>query len=273
MITVTFIRHGQSEDNLGLRRFWNRNPFGLVGRMHLYLNMQANALGRSFSSTSITHIYASPLLRALATAQYIQHHQPDPKPPLKTNAHLREQYFGIAEGYPWVLQQPEDIPLEDLYQQRIFPVLYGRDAKFPEAESLNDLERRAEIALRECVLPHLNESQSSESEHSCVHVAIASHGLCIGELVAALVRLDPDAVHTMRFTGLSNTAWTRVNVRIREGHRGPIDPSNPPPLEVTITNTKEKNHLSTLNDIPHVELDGASAEARAFFGGESVQAS
>lgn len=101
-----------------------------------------------------------------------------------------------------------------------------------------------------------------------MHVAIASHGLCIGELVAALVRLDPDAVHTMRFTGLSNTAWTRVNVRIRvslnlytkssviesalryfdiqEGHRGPIDPSNPPPLEVTITNTKEKNHLSTL---------------------------
>lgn len=89
-------------------------------------------------------------------------------------------------------------------------MLYGREEKFPEAESLNDLARRAEVAISECVLPHLSESESKE-----VHVAIASHGLCIGELVAALIRLDPEADKKKNYTGLMNTAWTRVEVKVR----------------------------------------------------------
>lgn len=179
------------------------------------LLQQANALGQSFSSTPITHIYASPLLRAYATAQYVQHYQPDPKPPLTTNPHLREQNFGIAEGYPWMLQQPENVTFEELYEQKIFPVLYGRDARFPEGESLDDLAQRTEIAIRECVFPHLRETPLPEGDHSGVHVVIASHGLCISELISALMMLDPNAGQTLRFNGLSNTAWTRLNVRIR----------------------------------------------------------
>ncbi|KAH9478518.1 2,3-bisphosphoglycerate-dependent phosphoglycerate mutase [Psilocybe cubensis] len=275
MITVTFIRHGQSEDNVkNIWAGWKDSP----------LSEHANALGQSLASTRITHIYASPLQRAYTTAQYVQHYQRAPKPPLTTNPHLREQHFGIAEGHPWVLQQPEDVSVEELYEQKIFPVLYGREAKYPGAESLDELAQRTEIAIRECVLPHLQQQRSLhpegaqmsvQEEGECgsgdgVHVAIASHGLCIAELISALLKLDPHAPTMSRFGGLSNTAWTRMNVRIREGHQGPFDLSNPPPLEVIVTHTKERDHLKSVNDIPHVELDAASVEARAFFGGESL---
>lgn len=177
---------------------------------------QANALGASLSSTQLTHIYASPLLRAYSTAEYVQYHQNYPMPSIKTNPHLREQYYGIAEGHPWVAQPPDsDVPLELLYEKAIFPVLHDRDAKFPESESLNDLASRAEKGIRECVLPHLQESQFPEVAHSDIHIAIASHGRCIGELLSALLRLDPEAERDLKFTKLANTAWTRMYVRIR----------------------------------------------------------
>lgn len=97
--------------------------------------------------------------------------------------------------------------MQELYDKGIFPVLSGgRNVKFPEGESLNDLARRAEEAIAECVLPHIQ----SDS-----HIVIASHGLCISELVAALLRLDPDARRDISYAGLLNTAWTRVVVTTR----------------------------------------------------------
>lgn len=160
-------------------------------------------------------MYASPLLRAHATAQFVHQHQPHPKPPLKLNPHLREQHFGVAEGHPWLLHAPEGIPLETLFEQKIFPVLEGRDEKYPEAESLNDLALRAHVTIRECVLPHLPDAPIPEDQHSGIHVALASHGLCIGELISALVALDPEADKGQTHYGLLNTAWTRVDIRVR----------------------------------------------------------
>ncbi|KDR80143.1 hypothetical protein GALMADRAFT_62388 [Galerina marginata CBS 339.88] len=262
MLTVTFIRHGESEDNLrSVWAGWKDAPLSELGKK------QANALGEWFASTPLTHVYASPLLRAHATGKFVQHHQSHPQPPLTVNPDLREQHFGIAEGYPWVLQPPEDTPYEVLYEQKIFPVLYGREEKFPEGESLDDLARRAEEAVKECVLPHLPEAHKKDG----VHVAIASHGLCIGEMVPALLRLDPKANRNERHTGLMNTGWTRVEVRFRDSHIGPIDPTSPPPLEVRVTHVNNKEHLKSMKEVPHVAIDGASTEARAFFGGEKVQ--
>lgn len=149
------------------------------------------------------------MLRALETAQAVHRHQPDPKPPLELEPNLREQFFGIGEGKPWIITRPEGVSLEDLYKQDTFPVLYGRDEKFPEGESLDDLANRADVAIKECVLPHLTAGPNE------VHIALASHGLCIGELVAALIRLDPEADREVQYTGLFNTAWTRVTVELR----------------------------------------------------------
>ena len=132
------------------------------------------------------------------------------------------------------MNTPKNITLTELYGQKIFPALYKRNEKFPEGESLDDLALRAEVAIRECVLPHVqcfpgmgSESQSdsnlervADGENGMavpggVHVAITSHGNCIAELVSALLRLDPEANRNTRYSGLMNTAWTRVEICVR----------------------------------------------------------
>lgn len=133
----------------------------------------------------------------------------------------------------------ENTPREELWAKNVFPMLYERQDKFPGGETLDDLAARAEVAIRDCVVPHLSDGPD-------VHVALASHGLAIGELVAALLRLDPEADHKQEYSGLQNTAWTRVSVCIREGHTGLIDPSNPPPLEVRVTHQNSAEHLKAL---------------------------
>ena len=51
-----------------------------------------------------------------------------------------------------------------------------------------------------------------------VHVALVSHGLCISELVAALVSLDYERrskgqeVPDRQYAELANTAWTRATI-------------------------------------------------------------
>jgi broad specificity phosphatase PhoE len=148
------------------------------------------------------------LLRACATGQAVHAGQAH-KPPFAINPKLREQHFGIAEGHPWVLQAPDNVSMEELFSKNVFPVLEARDAKFPKGESLEDLARRAKEAITECVLPHIQEDS--------VHIAIASHGLCISELIAAVVRLDPDSERGRSYAGLLNTAWTRLTIALKVG--------------------------------------------------------
>jgi len=47
------------------------------------------------------------------------------------------------------------------------------------------------------------------------HVVIVSHGPCISEMVAAILRWSANAGATtkVRFKGLVNTGWTRVRIR------------------------------------------------------------
>lgn len=84
-------------------------------------------------------------------------------------------------------------------------MLFGREEKFPGGESLDDLASRAEDAIAECIVPHLRAGDD-------LHIAMVSHGLCISELIAALLRLDPDSPRDLSYRGLLNTAWTRVTV-------------------------------------------------------------
>ena len=154
----------------------------------------------------LDHIYASTLLRAYATGQAVHDAQPDPKPSFTANPNLREQHFGIAEGQPWA-ELASDQTEEEMIAKNIFPPLLSHSAKFSGGESIDDLACRAENAIRECVLPHVLEDG--------VHIAIASHGLCISELIAALLRLDPDARRNVSYRGLLNTAWTRVIISVK----------------------------------------------------------
>ncbi|KAJ7719190.1 histidine phosphatase superfamily [Mycena maculata] len=203
MLTVTFIRHGQSQDNVkSIWAGWKDAPLSELGVK------QAAALGQAFSNTKTDFIYASDLKRAYSTGQAVLDAHSSPKPTFNANPKLREQHFGIAEGNPWVLETPADQTFEEMFKHRIFPVLHGRDAKFPEGESLDDLAHRAEKGIAECVVPHL-------AAQGDVHIVIASHGLCISELVAALLRLDPDSRRDISYAGLLNTAWTRAVVSVK----------------------------------------------------------
>lgn len=255
MLTVTFIRHGESEDNTKwIWAGWKDAPLSAQGRE------QAAAAGKYFSTTKFAAIYTSPLLRAYQTAEAVRDANQHPPSSVIQNPKLREQHFGIAEGKPWESASSQEAysSLEELFAKGTFPVLTGRDEHFPEGESLNDLSRRAGEALQECVLPHLRGQNADE------HILLASHGLCISELVAALVRLDPDAEPGLDYRGLLNTAWTRIVVSLKDPSQG-LDVTKPPPLNVKVTDFNVATHLEDVGVIPVKTADAK----QAFFAGKA----
>ncbi|KAK0470572.1 phosphoglycerate mutase [Armillaria novae-zelandiae] len=265
MITITFIRHGQSEDNpRGIWAGWKDAPLSELG------TRQAKALGDHLSTTRIDLIYSSPLLRARQTGEAVQSGQSDP-PELITNPHLREQHWGIAEGHPACSHAPLNVTHEEAFKVGIFPrtALLDDDGKFPGGESRNDLKARADIAIKECVLPHLTEDDFRNG----LHIALTSHGLCIGQLLAALLRHDVSADRDVSYEGLRNTAWTRVEVSLNSNHSSPG--SKFPALVVNVTHVDAKEHLKFVdrsavpnNDAP---LDDRTKEAVEFLSGRAVQ--
>ncbi|KAJ7211317.1 phosphoglycerate mutase [Mycena pura] len=259
------IRHGQSLDNVKwVWAGWKDSPLSELAE-----------LGQAFlkSNTNFDFIYTSDLLRAYATGQAVLDAQTR-TPPFTSSQKLREQHFGIAEGHPWVIETPPNQPLEELYKQGIFPVL-PRDAKFPDGESLEDVARRAEEALAEFVVPHL------AADHD-LHIAITSHGLFISELIAALLRLDPDSRRDISYAGLLNTAWTRAVVSVKVHlvdplGTAPIDVDHLPPLTVNIKDVNNVDHLISLEverilyELAAPEtIDEEKSSAREFFGGKAM---
>ena len=75
---------------------------------------------------------------------------------------------------------------------------------------------RAKQAVEELLIPIIRDAVKGMKKD--VHVAFVSHGLCISEFVAALVSLDYERtskgleVPDREYTGLLNTAWTRVTI-------------------------------------------------------------
>ncbi|KAG7448891.1 phosphoglycerate mutase [Guyanagaster necrorhizus] len=257
MIIVTFIRHGESTDNpRAVWGGWKDAPLSDLGRK------QARALGEHLASTKIDVIYASPLLRAHHTGMAVQNGQPKP-PPLILNPNLREQHFGIAEGYSWCYTYPDHMSLDECYKTGIFPAFFDRSGRFPGGESIDELAGRAHGAVKECIFAHLTEEDG-------FHIALASHGLCIGELVHALLSYDPESNREESYTGLMNTAWTRAVISLDPSYQGHVDSDNPPPLRVKVTHIAKEDHLKNIDEI--TDVDGnfeneRKTEALAFFGG------
>ncbi|SJK98651.1 uncharacterized protein ARMOST_01920 [Armillaria ostoyae] len=127
-------------------------------------------------------------------------------PPLILNPNLRERHFGIAEGYPWCYTYPDGMSRDECHKNNIFPAFFDRSSRFPGGESVDDLEERTHKAVKEYIFPHL-------AEEDGFHIALASYsGLCIGELVHAL--LSYDSKSNRSYTGLKNTAWTRAVISL-----------------------------------------------------------
>lgn len=104
--------------------------------------------------------------------------------------------------------------LEDHFRDGQYPILFERHEKFPNGESLNDVSVRAEHFMNNQVLkPYLPRAISSGVED--VHVALVSHGLCISELIPALLKRNDGGSPAKDYRGLLNTAWTRVTVQVK----------------------------------------------------------
>ncbi|KAL4251244.1 Histidine phosphatase superfamily protein [Abortiporus biennis] len=269
-VTVTFVRHGESTDNLrNVWAGWKDAPLSNHGMA------QAKAIGESLSNIRFTAIHASPLKRAYSTADAIHQAQPEPKPQFQSSLLLREQHWGIAEGNPWIMKLKPGLTLDEHYAQGIFPVLHERWHKFPEGESLDDLAVRAKQAIDEVVLPHV--WTAAKEGMRGIHIAVVSHGLCISELIPALLRKDHSGMAPPdRYRGLRNTAWARLTVDIKGWDGQPLEFSQEdlPPLVIKVTDFNRSEHLDGVKrqqgGIGSAAFDPKQKDIRAFFGGAKI---
>ncbi|KAL4069953.1 histidine phosphatase superfamily [Scleroderma yunnanense] len=238
---------------------------------------QARALGEAFANTRLTAIYASPLKRAFMTATALLDAQPDPKPPIHNSDLLKEQNFGKAEGTSWLGKQDPNKTLEEHFASGQYPVLFDPVLKFPDGESLNDLAERADQAIRELVLPHVLQAARPESEDD--HIALVSHGLCISQMVAALVRRNHGGAPHRDYRGLLNTAWTRVTVQVKgevSWETMDISEDDSSPILVNVTDFNRHEHTNSVKrqkgGIGSSAYDPKQQDIRDFFGGKAVEA-
>ncbi|KAF8645178.1 hypothetical protein AX16_008005 [Volvariella volvacea WC 439] len=239
---------------------------GQDGRMLRSLTMQAKALAAFLSSTSFTKVLSSPLKRAMATAEALQQAQPASCPPVIVSSLLREQHFGIGEGKPYTVAREPGLSLDDHYAQGKFPSPRSRTGRFPEGESLEDVAVRAEQVIDDLLIPEL---VHAFEENQDANLAIISHGLFLGELLAALVKRRGGIPNMQEYRGLRNTAWSRVVVRFQEGEQ-PLT-LNRARLRVHITHTNQYSHLNNLvrqkGGIGSASYDPKQKDIRAFFEG------
>jgi broad specificity phosphatase PhoE len=114
--------------------------------------------------------------------------------------------------------------LEQLFAEKKYPVLAHRNEKFPMGESLDDLGKRAEKAIRELVMPHV--WKAAREGRKGVQLAVVSHGLCISEvLIHVLLYFLTFTVHMTnslyrhcsRRVSRTGQLWITEACRIRPG--------------------------------------------------------
>ncbi|KIJ62648.1 hypothetical protein HYDPIDRAFT_182687 [Hydnomerulius pinastri MD-312] len=269
MLVVSFVRHGESLDNL--RSVWAGHADAELSELGM---RQAAALGESYATTRLTAIITSDLKRAHSTAKALFDGQPDPKPTFTVTREVREQLFGDGEGRPWLMSRIPNKSLKDHFKDEQYPILFNRDERFPNGESLNDVAARADRAIRNLVLkPHLSKAALSGAED--VHIAVVSHGLCISELIPALLKWNHGGASAKDYRGLMNTAWTRVTVQAKPGADVgdlPEDLDNLPPLVITVTDVNRHEHIDNVKRTKGIiHYDPKQRGIREFFGGGGVK--
>ncbi|KAJ3503368.1 hypothetical protein NLJ89_g8470 [Agrocybe chaxingu] len=273
MVSFILVRHGESKDNL--RGVWagvKDSPLSNHGMQ------QAEALGNYLASTNIAIIYTSDLQRAKTTAKALRDKQTNPwSIPFIESSHLREQDFGAGEGMKFSKKE-KGMSLAAHYAKGLFPALHTRQEKFPGGESLDDMARRAEGVIEEILLPQVVQENRDGIMKT---VAIVSHGLFIGELVAAIIRRDRDyrgEVDVRNLRGMKNTGWTRLAVALKfPAPNGiAVSPSTKLAFNVRVTDVNRHAHLSNLHrqkgGIGSLAHDPAQKDIRSFLGGKQKPA-
>jgi len=167
MTTVLIVRHGETDHN---------KQGVLQGRLDVPLNElghhQAKLLGSWLKTRfSIDHIYASPLVRALSTAQHIAAGQ---ECKLKLVEDLQEIDVGLWQGKT---SEQAEASHPELYLQLRTDPLYTRR---PGGESYWDLSQRTSRCIEEIV-----------STHTQGVICIVTHGGCVRTLLAHALSVPP----------------------------------------------------------------------------------
>ncbi|KAF5338883.1 hypothetical protein D9611_008798 [Ephemerocybe angulata] len=281
MVKITFVRHGESVDNL--KDVWAGSKDSPLTNHGM---RQAEHLALSFSSLPITAIYTSNLGRAQLTAKAILAAQPPSnKVPLHTSELLQEQSFGAAEGKSYKVKRNEKMTTAEHYARGIFPTVYNRNERFPGGESKNDVAARARRFLDEVLMPYVwqedveknaDESGSSDDGPGLpkkpIHIVIVSHGLFIPELVALLAMKDEkmagkEADVRTNVRGMRNTAWTRVEFGFKRTEEANATVEKT--LKIRFTHVNVSPHLEKLQrqkgGIARLAHDPAQKDIRTFF--------
>jgi hypothetical protein len=133
------------------------------------------------------------------------------------------------------------------------------------------LKRGLGRLLERLFLPLVFEKGNREEEGggSDYHVGFVSHGLCLFEVVNALLRLDPEKKVLEKYRGHYNTGWSRFEISIQvcvalrvpplssvilirlknkdeRGEGRGYDVNSPTPLEVCLVTFDSHDHLTLL---------------------------
>jgi broad specificity phosphatase PhoE len=201
MVTIILIRHGETD--------WNQKEI-FRGRADVELNQmgvdQAEALARALRNERLRAIYASPLKRALKTAQIIRQFH---SCPLREEPRFMDVDFGTWQG----------LPHEEVKKR--FPSLYETwlheptNILFPEGESLRDVERRSMGALADIARNHGEETVAVVS-HRVVNKVILCSAMGLGLERFWNIRQDTCACNSFQYRdghyvlhGLNDTCHLR----------------------------------------------------------------
>lgn len=182
MARLLLIRHGQSRWNVEGRLQGQLNvPLSALGEQ------QAEAVARRLARMTLVAVHASPLRRALATAQAIAR-------PHSLSVGIVPELTEIDHG-DWQGRTLSEIATDDRDRLALWTRLPGR-VRMPNGERLFDVRQRALAALA-----------ALAAEHAGQVVAVVSHEVVIKVVVAEALGLDYDHLPRLQ---IDNAAVTTV---------------------------------------------------------------
>ena len=208
-VQITAVRHGETAWNVDTR---------IQGHTDIGLNerglWQAQRLGAALANTSVDHVYASDLSRALRTAQAVAQHAGLPVEGVRQHTGLRERAFGHFEGQTYAdiqAQWPQDALAWRQRQPHWAP---------PGGESPVQVMDRVERTIAALAAPHSGEQ-----------IVVVAHGGIMDMLYRLATRQTVSAVRTWELgnAAINRLLWTSEGLTLvgwadmRHLDSGPLD--------------------------------------------------
>ena len=185
---ILLIRHGETEWNR-IRRFQGQSdvPLNQTGKD------QALALAQALKKEPIEVIYASPLVRAMETAQFIKSYHPTAR--LIEEEGFLEMDLGDFDGLAakdWVANYPD---YRKIWMESPSIV------KMPGGESLKEVQDRAVESLNRVLKQHIPETTLLICTHNFVICSILCHAMEISLDRFREIKQDTAALNIMHKRG------------------------------------------------------------------------